>query len=190
MDLKEVIKILEDHNKWRRGADMEMADPTKVGIAIDTIIKYVKEKEKIIDGSIVIFINFKDESFSEYFNECGKSYCKLANNIKYLTSNSELLNKSINRFTNLKYIKNYFINNIIGNFIKNYSDNLYWEDITICSDKIVNINMFKQIKEHAESMTSDIRILSKDEYNKIISNKSNTSLIIEYENGEFNSYIY
>ena len=43
MDLKQTIKILEEHNRWRRDnnvpAKTKMVDPEVLGIAIDTAIK-------------------------------------------------------------------------------------------------------------------------------------------------------
>ena len=44
MDKQEVIKILEQHNKWRRGADIEMLSPKDIGKAIDYAIKYLKDE--------------------------------------------------------------------------------------------------------------------------------------------------
>jgi len=48
MTLPEAIKILKDHNEWRRGPydlDIKMVDPTALGIAIDLIVKHL-ESEK------------------------------------------------------------------------------------------------------------------------------------------------
>lgn len=46
MNLQEAIKILKRHNKWRRGAVIEMENPTELGIAIDTILEYFEKQEK------------------------------------------------------------------------------------------------------------------------------------------------
>ena len=50
MNLKEAAEILEKHNKWRRDNNVpskyEMADPEKLGVAIDTVVKFVKEELK------------------------------------------------------------------------------------------------------------------------------------------------
>lgn len=44
MTLKEAIEVLEHHNRWRRGDDdLEMIDPKKVGVAIDTALHLLKE---------------------------------------------------------------------------------------------------------------------------------------------------
>lgn len=40
MQIEEAIIILKRHNRWRRGAEIEMTDPTILGIAIDTIIRH------------------------------------------------------------------------------------------------------------------------------------------------------
>ncbi len=43
MKLDEAIKILELHNKWRRGDEIvDMQAPYKVGIAIDVVLRAVK----------------------------------------------------------------------------------------------------------------------------------------------------
>lgn len=45
MTLDEAIVIIENHNKWRRGDDtIKATDPTQYGIAIDILLKAVKEK--------------------------------------------------------------------------------------------------------------------------------------------------
>ena len=46
MDIKQAVGILETHNRWRRGEDVEpMTNPTTLGIAIDTVVEYIKELE-------------------------------------------------------------------------------------------------------------------------------------------------
>jgi hypothetical protein len=43
MNIKQAIGILQIHNKWRRGCDIEpMTNTTTLGIAIDTVIEHVK----------------------------------------------------------------------------------------------------------------------------------------------------
>ena len=44
MEIQDAIRLLEHHNKWRRGADIPMVNPTVLGEAIDEIIKEFKEK--------------------------------------------------------------------------------------------------------------------------------------------------
>ena len=38
MTLPEAIQILKTHNVWRRGAETGQANPTQLGIAIDTVV--------------------------------------------------------------------------------------------------------------------------------------------------------
>ena len=41
MELKQAVKILSDHNKWRRGDDsIKMVCPAKLGKAIDLVVAY------------------------------------------------------------------------------------------------------------------------------------------------------
>ena len=43
MKLKQAIGVLETHNRWRRGEDVEpILKPSDIGIAIDTVIEYIK----------------------------------------------------------------------------------------------------------------------------------------------------
>lgn len=50
MELQKAIKILEEHNEWRRDDSDEptikMANPKELGIAIDTIVKHYKKENK------------------------------------------------------------------------------------------------------------------------------------------------
>lgn len=43
MTVKEANEILKRHNMWRRGAEIEMEKPTKLGIAIDVVTSFVDE---------------------------------------------------------------------------------------------------------------------------------------------------
>ena len=46
MELKQAIGILETHNRWRRGEDVEpMINPRELGIAIDLIVEYIKKND-------------------------------------------------------------------------------------------------------------------------------------------------
>ena len=51
MKLKRAIKILEDHNKWRRGAEIEMQEPKVIGIALDTVISKTKQIMRLVNGN-------------------------------------------------------------------------------------------------------------------------------------------
>ena len=46
MNIEKAVLILKQHNKWRRGADIPMANPTELGIAIDTVITYTERRLK------------------------------------------------------------------------------------------------------------------------------------------------
>ena len=43
MEVQEALRLLEQHNKWRRGADVPMLNPTVLGEVIDLIVKKFKE---------------------------------------------------------------------------------------------------------------------------------------------------
>lgn len=42
MNISEAIQVLEEHNKWRKGAEIPQLDPVRIGMAIDTIINEYK----------------------------------------------------------------------------------------------------------------------------------------------------
>lgn len=42
MTVKEALDILEHHNLWRRGADIEQIDPKVVGMALDKSIEVLR----------------------------------------------------------------------------------------------------------------------------------------------------
>ena len=44
MTIKQAYNILKRHNKWRRGADIKMTNPLKLGIAIETVLTYLELK--------------------------------------------------------------------------------------------------------------------------------------------------
>lgn len=46
MNMEKAVLILKQHNKWRRGADIPMANPTELGIAIDTVVTYTERRLK------------------------------------------------------------------------------------------------------------------------------------------------
>lgn len=47
MELKKAVQLLEHHNKWRRGDELNpMTNPTQLGIAIDVIVDYFKSLEE------------------------------------------------------------------------------------------------------------------------------------------------
>ena len=44
MEIQDAINLLEYHNKWRRGADVKMVNPTDLGVAIDIVVEYFNNK--------------------------------------------------------------------------------------------------------------------------------------------------
>jgi len=68
MNIKQAIGILQIHNKWRRGCDIEpMTNPTTLGIAIDTVVKYVKNNG-VLDNVIKCNHDFKPTTMHGEFN--------------------------------------------------------------------------------------------------------------------------
>jgi hypothetical protein len=47
MTIDEAIEVLELHNQWRKGAEIPMETPTRIGIAIDLILCELKNLRKI-----------------------------------------------------------------------------------------------------------------------------------------------
>ena len=47
MTLKQAIKILKRHNRWRRGADIQMQKPKKIGEAIEFAVQFMESWQKI-----------------------------------------------------------------------------------------------------------------------------------------------
>ena len=43
MELQEALRILEQHNKWRRGADVPMVIPKLIEESIDLIVNKFKK---------------------------------------------------------------------------------------------------------------------------------------------------
>ena len=45
MNIKEIIKALKHHQKWRKGADIKMLHPKYLGEVIDEAIKLLEQYE-------------------------------------------------------------------------------------------------------------------------------------------------
>lgn len=58
MTLEEAVEILKRHNKWRRGANIEMDNPTLLGVSIDTVVKFFKNPHKEM-VNFLVFNAFK-----------------------------------------------------------------------------------------------------------------------------------
>jgi hypothetical protein len=46
MTIKQATKELKGYNKWRRGADVKVAEPYIIIIAIDTVVEWVESELK------------------------------------------------------------------------------------------------------------------------------------------------
>lgn len=60
MEVQEALRLLEYHNKWRRGADIPMLNPTILGIAIEKVV------DTYIDHSL-------DDEFKDYMEKLYQS---------------------------------------------------------------------------------------------------------------------
>jgi len=96
MTIDEAIEVLELHNKWRKGADIEMQSPVKIGMAIDLVIcelKTLRERQ-----SSLFFdkpdVSSKDEWISREV-------------IEYDWDNEGFGDESIKRLLNKGYEKGY-----------------------------------------------------------------------------------
>ena len=73
MELKQAVKILKDHNAWRRDntslIPQPMISPKELGIAIEVIVEHLEENfNKSIIGKIgdKIQWDFKEDKFKDY----------------------------------------------------------------------------------------------------------------------------
>ena len=85
MTEKEAIILLIYYNDWRRGEDIEMPNPTKIGIALDTIInEYFKREEQMSNKELLEnFIEWLRQQDSLYIlNESDEIIKKFLNEIK------------------------------------------------------------------------------------------------------------
>jgi hypothetical protein len=72
MKKSEAIAILERHNKWRRGAEIPMEDPTELGIAIDVVLAELKGENSPECGTKEIDSSIEDENERiPYCTDCG-----------------------------------------------------------------------------------------------------------------------
>lgn len=53
MNIDEAVEFLKVHNVWRRGAEIEMTDPTKLGIAIDIIVNYYQRESELTRFEVI-----------------------------------------------------------------------------------------------------------------------------------------
>ena len=72
MTIDEAIGVLELHNQWRKGAEVEMQHPVRIGMAIDLVVCELKTlRKQPYAGSVC------DECTAYPFDERGKTpLCK------------------------------------------------------------------------------------------------------------------
>ena len=82
MEIKIAIGILQRHNRWRRGEDVEpMINPTDLGIDIDTVVDNFK-------NNVMCDCEDKDYSIPEVIEKkCFQCKNKIGNLIKILYRN-------------------------------------------------------------------------------------------------------
>ncbi len=62
MELKKAIGVLETHNRWRRGEDIEpKLKPSDIGVAIDVVVEYIKNNSVLDD---VIKCDCEDKNYA------------------------------------------------------------------------------------------------------------------------------
>ena len=68
MEIDQAIKILEIHNRWRRGEDVEIElKPIDIGNAIDTVVNSLKTK---LDCKSCKYLS---ESNDKYCDDCSET---------------------------------------------------------------------------------------------------------------------
>ena len=91
MTIKQVIRLLETHNKWRKGADIPMIDVKKLTQAIEIAVKELKliAKYKQRSTTTVVHESFMDDHYlvtkccgipitkENFCPECGRKIIKL-----------------------------------------------------------------------------------------------------------------
>lgn len=76
MDIKKAIKVIEAYNVWRRGdVNLEMTDPTELGIAIDIIVSRFKNL-----NLANVMPSFSFDNYTKQKGDCDKcvlnEFCK------------------------------------------------------------------------------------------------------------------
>lgn len=114
MNKNEVIKILTEHNKWRRGGNNMPHSPEIIGKAIDTAIEMLKQPQPLSDEeikqklSVIISSsnsgNEKLESILELFNHRPNEWVRVED-VKVIFKNNEGETKyiivTVKKFINL-----------------------------------------------------------------------------------------
>lgn len=67
MKLKEAIKILKYHNRWRRGeVDLAKYRPKEIGQAIDLVIAFQKDIKNISDELLLKAGEYEDKANNDF----------------------------------------------------------------------------------------------------------------------------
>ena len=73
MTIDEAIEVLELHNQWRKGADIPMETPVRIGMAIDLVVCELKNLRIAHVMQSVCDLN---PDFQQYLIEQGETKCK------------------------------------------------------------------------------------------------------------------
>ena len=88
MEIKEVIKILESHNKWRRGSDdVEPTNPKLLGMAIDRAVEELRSCNVVTHEDIIKILqlhsyNVEDQAGNKLIVVDEDSFDSLATELK------------------------------------------------------------------------------------------------------------
>ena len=107
MEIKNAIKVLKSHNKWRRGCDIEtMSNPTTLGVAIDTVIRNFEKTEsfeKLTD------VNIQLEMDRNWFKKKSE---KLDSELAIYIKENRIIRREFHRINNVRIFDKSFA--IIG----------------------------------------------------------------------------
>lgn len=83
-ELKVAIELVQRHQDWRRGAEIEMENPKELGVSIDTVIEAARELLQLKDGTHPDMVMVPKEPTYEMLMEfsmgCGGSYDQMKQN--------------------------------------------------------------------------------------------------------------
>ncbi len=83
MTIDEAIMVLELHNAWRKGADIEMQSPTKIGMAIDMVLCELKSLRKVLGANYSITVLV-------YNKKCGSKETEVSEVEKHLVKKKQV----------------------------------------------------------------------------------------------------
>ena len=82
MTIDEAITVLELHNAWRKGADIEMQSPTKIGMAIDMVLCELKSLRKVLGANYSITVLV--------YKKCGSKETEVSEVEKHLVKKKQV----------------------------------------------------------------------------------------------------